>query len=120
MKVGGGIGASGALYKRHSQTTYTPGSKYQRFGRFGLINQRNMSTMNRRALTSYNDSFSIAGFNAFALKALHSEGLSEIAANKVLQRVKQAMTTLADSASSFSTANGGSGGTTGSNVDTTA
>lgn len=121
MKVGGAIGyTSGALYKRHKATAYTPGAKYARFGKFGLMNQRNLSAMNRQAVASYNSSFSYAGPNMFSQKILESEGLSEIAANKVIARVKQQMIALADSASSLSLSNGGTGGTTGNNVDQTA
>lgn len=134
MKVSGGIGyTSGALYKRHKLTAYTPGSKYARFGKLGLAAPRNLSAMNREAVASYNSSFGVAGPNMFAQNLTQSEGLSEIAANKVLARVKEQMTKLADSASGVSLTNGGTGGTsktgddasnagddtTGANVDET-
>lgn len=121
MKVGGSIGyTSGMLYKRHKLSTYTPGSKYARFGRLGLMNQRNMTSMNREAAAGYSSSFSFAGIRAFEAKQVESEGLSEIAANQTLERVKAQMNALANSASSFSLANGGNGGTTGTSVDETA
>ncbi len=123
MKVGSGIGYTpGSLYKRTSHINYTPGSKYQRFGRFGLLNQRNLSAMNRAAADSYNAAFSGAGPNLFAAKATESQGLSEIAANRVLERVKQQANTIADRAANISIDNGGNGGTedgTGGNVDET-
>lgn len=119
MKVSGGIGyTSGTLYKRHKLTAYTPGSKYARFGKLGLAAPRNLSAMNREAVASYNSSFGIAGPNMFSQTLTQSEGLSEIAANKVLARVKQQMTALADSASGLSLTNGGTGGTPAASGDT--
>jgi hypothetical protein len=133
MKIGAAsIGyTSGTLYKRHKHSTYTVGSKFERFGTFGLLNQRNMRAMNREAVEAYNSSFSFAGTNMFSQKLTESEGLSEIAANIVLERVKAQTQALIDSSSALSLANGGSGGNevsetdaesdsdTGNNVDET-
>lgn len=118
MKVGSGsIGyTSGALYKRHQRIGYTPGSHYKRFGNLGLPQQRNMKEINRQAVESTISAIETAGPQIFNAKLTESEGLSEIAAKQVLQRVQQAMNALADTAASVSLANGGTGGS----VDETA
>jgi hypothetical protein len=118
----GSIGyTSGALYKRHQHINYQSGNKFKRWGGLGLIQQRNMSAMNRQAADNYRSAFSTVGYIAFDANLIQSEGLSGLAAEKVLARVKAQMTALADKSSSLSTANGGNGGTTtGSTVNKTA
>jgi len=113
---------SGAIYKRHQGINYRSGTKFKRFGGFGLIQQRNMGQMNRQASNNYRSAFSTVGYIALDANLVQSQGLSELAANKVLARVKEQMLALADSASSLSFANGGSGGIgdTGTKVDQTA
>jgi hypothetical protein len=86
------MNTGGALYKRYKSIGYTPGSHYQRFGKLWLHQSRNMSAMNREAVSNYINSFSAAGSNMFAQKAIESQGMSEIAAQKLLQRVKAEMT----------------------------
>lgn len=81
----------GALYKRYKGIGYTPGSHYRRFGKLGLHQSRNMSAMNREAVSNYINSISEAGSNMFAQKTIESQGLSEIAAQRLLQRVKAEM-----------------------------
>ncbi len=129
MKVGSaGVGyTSGAMYKRHRNLNYSSGSQFKRYGEFGLWQPRNRSAMNRAAADGYSTAFAAVGYIAFDATLVQSEGISEIAANKVLARVKQQMIALADSASSLSVANGGNGGTddtaddtTGNNVNETA
>jgi hypothetical protein len=129
MKVGSSSAryTSGSLYQRHkASTAYTPGSKYKRFGTFGLVQQRNLSSMNRGAIDSYRAAVASAGPIMFEAKYAQSEGLSEIAVQQVLQRAKEAATALADKSAALSIANGGTGGVasesdgTGDNVDETA
>ena len=118
----GSIGyTSGALYKRHQHINYKSGNKFKRWGGFGLIQKRNMSAMNRQAAANYQSAFSSVGLIAFDAGLIQSEGLSSIAAEKVLKRVQDQMKTLADKGSALSAANGGNGGTTtGSSVDKSA
>ena len=118
MKVGAAsVGyTSGALYKRNKTIAYTPGAHYQRFGKFGLHQARNMSSMNRQAVESGVSAYQNAGPQMFETQAAHSQGLSELAANQLMERVKKAMAALADKGDSISLANGG----TGSTVDETA
>jgi hypothetical protein len=118
----GSVGyTSGALYKRHQHISYQSGNKFKRWGGFGLIQQRNMSSMNRQAAANYQSAFSSVGLIAFDANLIQSEGHSEMAAENVLKRVKAQMTALADKGSALSTANGGNGGTTtGSTVDKSA
>jgi hypothetical protein len=116
----GSIGyTSGALYKRHQHINYSSGAKFKRWGGFGLIQQRNMSSMNRQAAANYQSAFALVGYIAFDTNLLQSEGLSELAAEKVLKRVQAQMKAIADKGSAVSLANGGAGGT-GTTVNQTA
>jgi len=101
---------SGSLYKRHQGIGYTPGSHYKRFGNLGGYQPRNMSAMNREAVDSMNAAFQTAGPQIFEAAAARSQGLSELAANQVLERVKAAAAALAKKGEGVSLANGGSGG----------
>lgn len=108
----GSIGyTSGALYKRHQGITYTSGAKFKRWGGFGLIQQRNMSSMNRQATANYQSAFASVGYVAFDANLIQSEGLSGIAAEQVLKRVQAQMKAIADKGSAVSAANGGTGST---------
>jgi hypothetical protein len=113
MKVGSSSAryTSGSLYQRQKTSgAYTPGSKYKRFGTFGLVQQRNMSSMNRSAIDSYRAAIAGAGPIMFEAKYAESEGLSEIAVHHVLQRAKDAANALADKSAALSISNGGTGG----------
>lgn len=72
-----------------SKIGYTPGSIYKRFGQFGLFKSRNMQSMNRRTVESYNSAFVTGGAQLFDFKASESQGKSELAAQQLLQRVQQ-------------------------------
>jgi hypothetical protein len=114
--MSGGIGyTSGTLYKRHANIGYSPGSHYQRFGNSGLMQSKNMQGMNRAAAESVNAAFQNTGPQIFETKSNETYGLSELAAQQVLQRAQDAMNKLAEQGESTSTANGG----TGASVDET-
>lgn len=116
----GSIGyTSGALYKRHQGIAYQSGNKFKRWGGFGLFQQKNLSSMNRQAAANYQSAFASVGYVAFDSNLLQSEGLSSLAADKVLKRVQTQMKTLADKGIAVSAANGGTI-TTGSTINTTA
>ena len=112
------MSVGGALYKRSKGIGYTPGSYHQRFGKLGLHQSRNMSAMNRETVSSYISSVSAAASNMFAQKTIESQGLSEIAAQKLLQRVKAEMKARLDGGSILSLGTGGTA--TGSTVNKSA
>jgi hypothetical protein len=125
MKIGASsVGyTSGTLYKRQkSSVGYAPGSKFDRFGNFGLIRSRNRAPMNRNAVANYVSSFAFAGTGAFEAKQIESEGLSEIAAEKLVKRVQDELKALAAKRQQTIANLGVLGGaaTTGSNVNQTA
>jgi hypothetical protein len=109
MKVGasGASQISGPLYKRQN-VGYASGSKYKRFGNFGLVQQRNLSSMNRRAIDNYRSAVAYSGPIVFDAKQTESEGLSEIAAMQVLKRAQDAAAAIAAKSKSLGLA--GSGG----------
>lgn len=88
---------------------YTSGSYYKRSKSLGLHQPRNMKSMNRQALESAVASFQNAGPQMFEAKTTEIYGLSELAANQVLKRAKEAMNNLAKTGESISAANGGNG-----------
>jgi hypothetical protein len=117
----GSIGyTSGALYKRHQHINYQSGNKFKRWGGFGLIQQRNLSSMNRQAAANYNYSFSSVGYMAFDATQSESLGRSELIAEDYAKKVKEAINQLAEGGEATSLANGGAGNTsTGTILDTT-
>jgi hypothetical protein len=115
MKVGSSSAryVSGSLYQRQKTSgAYTPGSKFKRFGNFGLMQHRNLSSMNRGAIDGYRAAVAAGGSIMFEAKFAQSEGMSEMAVQQVMQRVKEAAAALADRAEGLSLANGGTGGAT--------
>ena len=108
--MSGAIGsAPGNYYRRSANMGYSPGSHYQRFGKSGLIQSKNMQSMNRAAAESVNAAYQNTGPQIFETKSNETYGLSELAAQQVLQRAQDAMNKLAEQGESTSTANGGNG-----------
>jgi hypothetical protein len=101
--VSGAIGsAPGNYHRRSANMGYSPGSHYQRFGKSGLIQSKNMQSMNRAAAEGANAALVNAGPQIFETKTEQSYGLSELAAEQVLQRARDAMNALAEQGESTS------------------
>jgi hypothetical protein len=87
----------------------SPGSHYQRFGNSGLIQSRNMQSMNRSAVEKANTAMINDGPQIFEAKTEQVYGLSELAAQQVLKRAQDVADKLAAGVKSLSAANGGNG-----------
>jgi ribosomal protein L15 len=94
--MSGAIGSTpGNYHRRSANMGYTPGSHYQRFGKSGLIQSKNMTSMNRSAVDNVRAAYLNSGPQVFDAKAEQSYGLSELAAEQVLKRAQEAMNKLA-------------------------